>query len=164
MNPSADDRLLQRYLDRELSADEAAAFAARLLTDAALRDRVQQAEALRAPLLAAAAAPVPRASASFTQKVMAEVRRQPNREQLMRLDLSETALRVCRRILLAAAVLCAIGAAALGGLFDRAGADTLQAAPGEVQQEIDRLDEAIRADQQQGQGTGRPHAAPRRGN
>ncbi|MCB9879121.1 MAG: hypothetical protein H6835_16115 [Planctomycetes bacterium] len=163
MNPSAEDRLLQRYLDRELSADESAAFAGRLLTDATLRDRVQQAEALRAPLLAAAAAPTPRASMAFTQKVMAEVRRQPSREQLMRFDLSASTLRVCRRILLAAAVLCAIGAAALTGLFDRPGADTLQAAPGEVQQEIDRLDAAIRADQQR-QEQGRPHGVPRRGN
>lgn len=160
MNPSAEDRLLQRYLDRELPAAEATAFAARLLADAALRDRVQQAEALRAPLAAVAAAPAPRASAAFTQKVMAEVRRQPNREQLMRLDLSATALRVCQRILLAAAVLCAIGVAALGGLFDRAGADTLQAAPGEVQHEIDRLDAAIRAEQD----ADRPHGGPRRGN
>ena len=66
MNPSRDDLTIQRYVDGELSEPEAAAFAARLLQEPALREQVDQLREFAGGL---AVEEAPRAPAGFTAKV-----------------------------------------------------------------------------------------------
>ena len=111
MSFSNDAQQLQRYVAGELSEAEAAAFAARMLADNELRQRVEAMEQVRMGFASArdhATGPVA-ASAGFTASVMSEVRRLPSREQMKQMDLSEGAVRLCRRLLLAAAILVGFG-------------------------------------------------------
>ena len=118
MSFSNDDQQLQRYLDGELSESDAAAFAARMLTDNDLRQRVDAMKQVQlgfASVSEASAADPVAAPAGFTAGVLAEVRRLPSREQMQQTDLSEGAIRLCRRLLLAAAIQIPLsGALALG--------------------------------------------------
>lgn len=159
MSFSNDDRLMQRYVDGELSETEAAAFAARILADNELRQRTEALEQVKLGFVSArehatgpAVAPV-----GFASRVMAEVRGMPSREQMKQLDLSEGAVRLCRRLLLAAAVLFGLGLGWQSGIFSPNGSDKVEAAsPAEIEAEMQRLDdEAFR----EAKGTG----APRRG-
>src|SRR5690606_11800267 len=92
MSFSKTDQQLQRYLDGQLSESEAAAFAARMLSDGGLRQQVETMERVRAGFASEAGtakAGVMRAPAGFTASVMAEVRRLPSREQLQQNDIAE---------------------------------------------------------------------------
>ena len=170
---SGGDRQLQRYLDSELPAAEAADFAARMLADADLRERVRVAEAeqkaVRGAFAASACTAAGRlagevtAPAGFTAGVMAEVARLPSRAQLQHMEVVDGATRMCRRLLLAAMLLFGLGLGWQVGLFDRGRADTLQAAPGDVQQEMDRLDALILQSDLFGSGTAGTAEVPRRG-
>ena len=63
MNPSRDDLTIQRYVDGELSEAEAAAFAARLLQEPALREQVDELREFAGNL---AVQQAPQAPAGFT--------------------------------------------------------------------------------------------------
>lgn len=139
-----DQSLLQRHLDGELPADAAAAFAARLLAEPDLARAAEAARAGRA-LLRAAAGPARQPSARFAAGVVAAARQLPSRQQLEQADLATAALRVCRQLLIAAAVLAAFGALWHAGLIGPARMDTLQASPGVLEQEIRQLDARIQA-------------------
>jgi len=159
MSFSNDDRQLQRYLDGQLSETEAAAFAARMLADNELRQRVETMEQAQMGFASArdhATGPVA-APAGFTAGVMSEVRRLPSREQMQQMDLSEGAVRLCRRLLLAAAIVLGIGLGWQSGLFSPNGSDKVEAAsPAEIEAEMHRLDtEAYESSSNRG--------APRRG-
>ena len=143
MTLSRDDRQLQRYLDGELAGEERAAFSARLLADADLRERFERAQGLRQPFAKLRAEAPAGAPADFTASVLAEVRRLPDRALLEQQDVTSATMRLCRRMLLAAAVLCAIGIAWHAGLLDRGASATVEAAPDDVQREMERLDELI---------------------
>jgi anti-sigma factor RsiW len=142
---SHDERQLQRYLDGALDPAAAAAFAARLQGDDALRQRHDEAVAMRGLFTAAAAATPRRPRADFTAGVLAAARQLPTRQQLQQADEVGAAMAFCRRLLFAAALLGALGLlwrsglATIGATIGH-GADTLQAAPDDVRQEIDRLD------------------------
>jgi hypothetical protein len=139
-----DQSLLQRHLDGELPADAAAAFAARMLAEPELARAADAARAQRAALKAAAGAgfaPSPR----FAAGVLAGARALPTRQQLEQADLAATAIRLCRSALLAAAIVAAIGALWHAGMIGPSPADTLQAAPGAVEQEIRLLDAQIQS-------------------
>lgn len=144
MSFSNDDQQLQRYVDGELSETEAAAFAARMLADNELRQRVEAMEQVGMGFASArdhATGPVA-ASAGFTASVMSEVRRLPSREQMKQMDLSEVAVRLCRRLLLAAAILIGVGLGWQSGLFSPNGSDQIEAAsPAEIEAEMKRLDD-----------------------
>lgn len=145
MSLSKSDQELQRYVDGELSESEAAAFAARMLSDSELRQRVEALEQVQFGFAAAAAASGPaKAPAGFTASVMAEVRRQPSREQLQQNDIAEATVRLCRRLLIAAAMLLGLGLGWQSGLFQGNGSGEIEAAtPAEVEAEMQRLDDLI---------------------
>lgn len=143
---SHDERQLQRYLDGALDPAAAAAFAARLQGDAALRQRHDEAVAMRGLFTAAAAATPRRPRADFTAGVLAAARQLPTRQQLQQADEVGSAMAFCRRLLFAAALLGALGLLWRSGLATIGhGADTLQAAPDDVRQEIDRLDALLQS-------------------
>lgn len=142
--PASDDRLLHRFLDGVMGADEAAACRARLQAEPRLRQQLQALQQLRVAFTEARQ-PATVAPAGFTTGVLAAARRLPSRDDA---DLDgawgeggqQGLLRLCRRLLLAAAVLFGLGLLTQAGLFGDGRADTLQAAPGDVQREMDRLD------------------------
>jgi len=141
-----DERQLQRYLDGALDPAAAAAFAARLQGDAALRQRHDEAVAMRGLFTAAAAATPRRPRVDFTAGVLAAARQLPTRQQLQQADEVGAAMAFCRRLLFAAALLGALGLLWRSGLATIGrGADTLQAAPDDVRQEIDRLDALLQS-------------------
>ena len=159
MTGNETERLMQRYLDGELPLDAAAEFDRRLLAEPDLREQLEAAKALQAGFVTARDA-VMSPSAGFTAKVVGAVRTLPTRQQLEQADLTAFALRTCQRLLLAAAVFAALGLAWHAGLFGDGRQETLQAAPDDVQREIDRLDAIILGE------TGAPAdpGSPRRGN
>lgn len=140
MTLSRDDLTIQRYVDGELSEADAAAFAARMLQEPALRERVEE---LRAFAVGFEGDDVAAAPAGFTAKVLDGVRRLPERAELEQLEVTAGAVRLCARVLLAAALIFGLGAAWHLGLLDGGRADTVEAAPDAVEQEMDRLDQLI---------------------
>lgn len=149
MSPSNDDLLIQRYVDGELSEGDAAAVAARMLREPALRERVEGLELLS--LGAGGDAPVA-APPGFTAKVLAEVRRLPARAELQQLDVAMGAVRLCSRVLLAAALVLGVGLAWHAGLLDGGRSGALEAAPGTIEQEMERLDQLILQSMESPQG------------
>lgn len=144
MSVSREDQQPQRYLDGELSESEAATFAAQMLSDNELRQRVDAMRQAQAGFASVRDGDyVVRAPANFTASVMGEVRRLPGREQLRQLDVAESTVSLCRRLLLAAALLFGLGFAYQSGLLRSGGAATVEAAPGDIQDEIQRLDTLI---------------------
>lgn len=135
-----DELLLQRHLDGELEPTAAAAFQARLVAEPALRQRRDEALAVRAAFAAAASTAVRRPRADFVAGVLAAVRQLPTRLQLQQADVLTGAFTFCRRLLLAAAVLAALGLLWGSGLLVDGGGKSLQASPDDVRHEIERLD------------------------
>jgi anti-sigma factor RsiW len=142
MNQSHDDtRNLHRFLDGELDATAAAALRTRLAAEPDLRRQLAAEQAMRggfATVRAAAVTP----PAGFTAEVLAAVRRLPARDQIEQQDTAERVVRLCRRLLLAAAVLFGLGLVWHSGLLD-AHSDKLEAAPDEIRSEMQRLDAMI---------------------
>ena len=102
MSMSHDERTMQRYVDGELSESDAAAFAARLLREPALRAEVAALEALAARMTPAAPLAAP---SDFTANVLTAVRRLPERAQLEQAEVTASAVRLCVRVLVAAGLL-----------------------------------------------------------
>ena len=145
MTLDPDDRiLLQRHLDGELAAAVAAAFAERLRSEPELARAAADAAAQR-DLLRAAAGPGRRASPRFAAGVVAAARALPTRLQLQQADAVAAAVRTCRRVLLAAAAVAAVGALWHAGLLGGSAPATLQASAGDVDQAIRQLDERIQS-------------------
>ena len=136
-----DQLLLQRHLDGELDTAAATAFGARLAAEPELARAAADAAALRRGFAAARRSTL-RPSPSFTAGVLAAVRQLPSRQQLEQADVAASAGRLCRRLLLAAALLAGLGFAWQAGLVGRSEPATLQAAPdpGEVLRVIQELD------------------------
>jgi len=141
MSFSQEERTIQRYVDGELSEADAAAFAARLLRDPALRERVSALESLRAHISTPTAAAAP--PSGFCAGVLAAVRRLPERAQLEQAEVAASAVRLCARVLIAAGLVFGLGLAWHAGLLDRRGSATLEAAPAAVERELERLDQLI---------------------
>ncbi len=137
---TADSLLLQRYLDREMPTDQVEAFRRRLAAEPALRAAAAEREAIAAGF-AAARQDVRRAPAGFVVGVLAEVRQLPARVQIEAAESSAVVLRVCRRVLLAAAIVAGIGLVLRTGLFETGFGEQLHAGPEEIQTEMNRLDE-----------------------
>jgi len=165
MSFSNDDQELQRYVDGELSEADAAAFAARMLADNDLRQRVEAMEQIHLGFASARdhASGPDRAPAGFTASVMSEVRRLPGREQLQQMDVGEGLVRLCRGLLLAAGILIGLGLCWQSGLFRSTGSGSVEAAsPAEIEAEMKRLDDmAFKASSAVSPATGTE--APRRG-
>ncbi len=134
-----DELLLQRHLDGELDAAASAALRARLAAEPELAKGLDEARALRTGFLVGRATAM-RPSASFTGKVLAAARQLPSRRELEQADVAERAMRVCRRILLAAALLAGVGLLWQFGAARSGGSGQLQAVPDEAQRVIDELD------------------------
>lgn len=134
-----DELLLQRHLDGELDAAAASALAARLAAEPDLAQAAAAARSLRAGFALARAATM-RPSASFPAKVLAATRQLPDRLRLEQAERAAGAVGLCRRLLLAAAILAGLGLLWHSGLVRDSQPTMLQAAPGEMQREIDLLD------------------------
>lgn len=134
-----DELLLQRHLDGELDPAAVAALRARLAAEPALARALDDARALRTGFLAGREFAM-RPPATFAAGVLAAARQLPARDQLQRMDVAATAIRVCRRLLIAAAVLAGIGFLWQAGFVRLGAAPMLQAAPAEVQRVIEALD------------------------
>ena len=139
-----DERLLYRFLDGELTADEAAACRARLESEPLLRQGLDELRDRASGFLTARAEAIA-APAGFTAGVLAAVRRLPDREALRASEVEPRLIVLCRRLLIAAAIVVGIGLVFHSGLFTGSSADTLQATPAEVEREMQRLDELIKS-------------------
>ncbi|MBK8100076.1 MAG: hypothetical protein IPK26_23480 [Planctomycetes bacterium] len=142
-----DERLVHRFLDGELLADAASAFARRLQAEPQLRERHRQLVSLRTAFAAdrrqtdRVGMVVP---AGFAAGVLAAARQLPA-DGRWRRDIADdqVMLRWCRRILVAAAVLLCAALAWHSGLFANREA-ALQASPAEMERAMEQLDQAIR--------------------
>ena len=79
------------------------------------------------------------------------MRQLPARDRLEQQEVGDRVVRLCRRLLLAAAVLFGLGLVWHSGLLDTR-SDQLEAAPDEIHQEMERLDALIRAQAVDGGG------------
>jgi anti-sigma factor RsiW len=119
------ERELWKYLDGEMSAAEAEAIAAAAQSDEALRGRIDELRAIKAEVLAGAPEPAP----DFAERVAAMAATAVQSLAPV-LDLDE-ARRYLRRVLVAAAILGAVGMAylCLGWLPDLLEPPRIQANP-----------------------------------
>jgi hypothetical protein len=138
--PRHDRMLLQRHLDGELEGPANAAFAARVAAEPELAQAAAVERELRAGLAAAGRVRTMRPSPSFTANVLAAARRLPSRQLLEQQDVAAGAISLCRRLLLAAAILAGLGLVWHSGLVRGAQPESLQATPGDIVREIERLD------------------------
>lgn len=141
---SNDRRLLQKYRDGEMTESEAAGFRARVEAEPALRRGLTELDELSRGF-AAGRERVFASPAGFTASLLAEVRQLPDRIQMQQAEISGAALVLCRRVLIAAAILFGIGLCWQAGLFPDGRSDRLEAAPTEVEREMERLDEIVRS-------------------
>ena len=148
MNISHDDRQnLDRLLDGELPPERAAALRARLAAEPALRTAFEERQRLRGAFASAASTRGFAAPAGFTASVLAATRGLPARREIEEREVADHIVRVCRRVLIAAAVVVGLGIVWQSGLWRRDHDSRLQAAPNEVEQEMNRLDALIGADE-----------------
>ena len=140
MKPDHDDLQLQRFLDGVLDPAQRAAFAARLQSEPSLQKRHDDLVKVHSVCTTAAAATVRRPRADFTAGVLAAARQLPSRQQLQQADELGTAVSICRRLLLAAAILFALGLLVRSGLFVADTEQNLSASPDDVRTEMERLD------------------------
>lgn len=140
---TADSLLLQRYLDGELDATAAAACRARLEREPALQQALAAEQVLRGAFRAARGDALV-APAGFAQRVLAGVRQLPARAELEAAAAASTVQRLCRLVLVAAAVLFCAGLAVRAGWLQTGFGAGLQAAPDEVADELQRLDQKAR--------------------
>lgn len=140
MNPSEEELVTQRYVDGELSSAAAADFAARLLREPALRAEVAELEKIAHGMAADEPMAPP---ADFTLRVLNATRRLPGRDELEQEDVAADAVRLCTRALIAAALILGLGFAWHAGLIYSGRAGTLEAAPAEIEREMDRLDQLV---------------------
>ncbi len=141
----------QRYADGQMPPAEAADFAARLETEPALREAVAATRQVSA-LFAATANPAPPAlRPDFAARVLAGVRHLPTRAELFaevpelgELDREQREVAgLARRLLVAAALIFALGLLMFAGLSRRSDSGRLEASPVD-RQKIDQLDAKIR--------------------
>jgi len=143
-----DERLLYRFLDGELVGDETVACRARLEREPLLRQALQAMQD-RARGFVTVRSEAMVAPAGFNAKVLAAARRLPERAALREAEVGASVVVMCRRLLLAAAILFGIGflwhsGLLDGGLLDGRATDSLQATPREaVDREMKRLDDVI---------------------
>lgn len=138
-----DQLLLQKYRDGELDESATQRLEQRLLREPALRASLDDYdERSRGFAFGREQAFAP--SAGFTAAVLAEVRQLPSRIELEQQEVAGRALVICRRVLIAAAILFGIGLCWHAGLFPDGRNDTLEADPAEVEREMERLDEIAR--------------------
>jgi len=142
---AADLRQLHRFLDQELQGEALESLRHRLEADGELRRRLQELQALRGGFVAVRAER-PLAPAGFAADVLAAVRSH-SLEQGWRRDVVDDGelVRLCRRLLLAAVVLFALGLLLRSGLFGFGAPKQIEAGPPTIEREIERLDRLIRA-------------------
>lgn len=159
-NPLSDQdlRLLHRSLDGALQPAEVLLLQERLVRESALSAALERLRAERQLFAAAASQRLPGPSAGFAAKVLGAVRKLPARDALQAERMADALVTTCRRLLVAAAVLFALGLAWQVGVFGPQGPQTLEAAPADLQRTLDRLDAMI---QQGALEPGQPGSAGR---
>lgn len=143
--PHRDEWLLQRFLDGQMDPTARTAFAARLAAEPALQQAADVANSMRDGFRAARSKSLPGPSASFTANLLAATRQLPTRQQLEQAEVAAGGVGLCRKLLLAAAILAGLGCLWHSGLVCDTASSTLQAAPDDVQREIERLDALLEA-------------------
>lgn len=136
---AADVRSIDRFLDGALQGEELAQWQRRCEAEPALRELLRQRRGLRAGF-AAGRARTFAAPAGFAARVAAASRTLPVIAD------DGNVVRLCRRLLVAAAAAAAFALLWQSGLFSSDGDGVLEAAPHEVQRVLDSLDQRIRAD------------------
>jgi anti-sigma factor RsiW len=140
----ADERRLHRFLDGELDAPAQQLLRTRLLAEPLLQARLRELEAVRA-LFAADRGERPPAPKGFTSDVLAAVRQQTLEQGWRRnVDDDSDLIRLCRRILVAAALLFSLAAVIQSGLL-QSRSSVVEAGPDRIRAECRRLDELISA-------------------
>ena len=134
------DHSVQRFVDGEMAIDERAGFERRLAVEDDLRAAVDELSSLRTCFEAERAAPVPRPSAAFEARVLAEIRRAPLSREGGADSVSEL---WARRAVVAAVFVFGIGLLVYAGLLKQVDTGRLEASPAEIQREIERLDARI---------------------
>jgi anti-sigma factor RsiW len=143
----ADEKMLHRFVDGELSGAVLADCQQRLAAEPALRQRLHDLQGLRECFAAGRREQV-LAPAGFTADLMAAIRRR-TLEQSWRREEENRLVPLCRRLLLAAAVLVGLAALWLSGIVRDQSPRNLEAAPDVVQREMQRLDRLIQAEEAQ---------------
>lgn len=141
-----DERNLDRLQDGALAPAEAAALRARLDAEPLLRAEWAARQHFRSAR-AAAGATTFAAPAGFTASVLAATRRLPSRREIEEQEIGTSIVRICRRILIAAAVVVGLGFAWQAGFFGGGRDSRLEASPNELQKELERLDAMIAVDE-----------------
>ncbi|MBL8748202.1 MAG: hypothetical protein JNK78_03515 [Planctomycetes bacterium] len=147
-----DEGNLHRLLDGELLPEAAVALRARIAAEPALAARFRALEGLRSCFAGdrfagerGSGAPL---SAGFTAGVLAAARRLPSRHEMDEQEVGDGVIVVCRRLLLAAAVVVAFGLVWRSGVIGRVfevSHGALEAESSEMEQEIQRLDALIQS-------------------
>jgi hypothetical protein len=149
---SEDLRLLHRLADGEtvdLVPGQLAAFERRIAAEPVLGEALEQLRSLRAMFAPSRSAPGPAVPDGFAAGVLLAVRQQAFSAAGTRMPGTEGADRtvsVCRRLLLLAAAIAAVAVLLHTWVLTSREPKHLQAAPTEVQREMDRLDNLISAD------------------
>lgn len=146
------DREVARYVDGEMSRDEAAAFEARVGSDPAVRRAMDELQGLGAWFVPGRAAPAPAPSKQFRQRVLAEAFAPPS----MVGDVETTQVRSFGLRLVCAAAIMVIAAVLVAVVASgrNAGTGRLEASPADVQRAMAELDARIEA------AVGAPGVAP----
>lgn len=141
-----DARTLDRLLDGALAPAEATALRARIAVEPALQMAFDERQRMHEAFAAAGARTFTPPS-GFTAKVLGATRRLPSRREIEEQDVGASIVRICGRILIAAAVVIGLGFAWHVGIFGGCRDSRLEASPNELQKEVERLDAMIAADE-----------------
>lgn len=141
-------RVVARYVDGELAGEESAAIERRLVQDPDLRAAVDELREFRGLFAAERDVAPPRPTAGFRDRVLGEVQRLPTADELRATETSRVVEfeAFCRRLMVAAALLIAVGVLAFAGFVHSGDTGELEASETEVRQEMERLDALIRAE------------------
>lgn len=145
----ADRQSAMRFVDDEMSSDECQKFEARLAKEPALAAVVDDYRGLQSAFVAE---PAPQPSAGFFERVQREVAAGGPRDGdlMTEGDAVPASLHdfeaLCRRLIVAAALLIGLGLLVWGGLIRSADSGKLEASPAEMRQEMERLDALLLRD------------------
>lgn len=145
---SRDDlRLLHRYVDGEATVEERASCERRLSQEPGLRAGLEELSGLRQMFAAGRSGPTVQVPAGFASGVLTAVRRQALVRHGSGSERASATTTLCRKLLLVAAAVV-VGAVLLHTwLLTSGNTNDLHAAPGEVEQGMQRLDRLIESSQ-----------------
>ncbi len=145
----SDQALAARYADGEMTGGERADFQRRLTREPGLHSAVREVEELSSWFRRGGNLPVP--SPGFTHSVIVAARQLPTRDELLAQDFRDRVdevdlVRCSRRISFAAAMVFGLAVLLFTTVRVQTDASRLEATSDELSQEMERLDEAFKAE------------------